>query len=172
MASPVLDRLRAQRAEQMKEKNLTLPVPGWEGLLSVKYGAVDWETLTDLLAADTSTAGSAFQANANALAKACVSLMVPGDDGEPRPLADVLREAGETVHGEVGFDAVAAEGLELEVEDEETGATRAPRGAVETVLALFSGAVQPKLAIANQAARLGVWMNSAKSEVDDSLLGG
>lgn len=170
MASP-LERLRAQRATQLAPKHLTLPITGWSGLLHVRYQPVKWEALTDLLVASIGSPKDALDANCNALGEACGALLVKGDDGELKGLADELRAAGETVHGEVRFDEYAIDALELTVKDA-VGDTKRPETRREIVLAVFAGAVSPELAIAEDAARLGRWMRSVEQEVDDSLVGG
>lgn len=157
----LLDRLRAQRAAQLSEKRLTLPVPGWNGLLHVRYRPLPWEDLTDLLRRATDEPRAALDANCDTLAKACDALLVKDDDGDLRSLADVLRAQGEQVHGEVRFDEVACEVLGLEA-----------ASARETVLAVFGGAVSPEVAVAEQAGRLGAWMRGASEEVDGALVGG
>jgi hypothetical protein len=172
-------RLRAQREAALKPKRRTFDVPGWNGMLAVRYRPVEWERLAELLERYVEDPREALAANCDALAEACDALVVCRDDEEAIPskpedqltLADALRAQGEAVHGEVRFDDVAVEVLDLSIVDE-TGEKRPPKSARETVLAVFGGAVSPELAIRDQAARLGAWMRGVGAEVDASLVEG
>jgi hypothetical protein len=179
----MIDRLRAQREQAMKrDKSLTLEVPGWSGLLHVRYKPVEWERLYALVtqAADMD-ASAALADNLDALVSACDSLRVrPAADEYPDlerdekglvSLADTLRAQEESVHGEVCFDETAVDVLGLKVPNP-VGELRRPKDNSETCLAIFAGAVSPELAIGDHAGRLAAWMRGVEQEVDSDLLGG
>lgn len=160
----LVDRLRAQREASLKPKTKTLPVPGWSGLLHVRYRPMEWEKVLDLLTSGVADAKAALESNSDALIDACDALLVRDDDGELTPLADALRAQGEEVPGDqVRFDEVAVDVLDLKPHEKTARAT---------VLAIFAGAVSPELAIAEHAVSLGAWMRGAEEEVDTSLMGG
>jgi hypothetical protein len=180
----LVDRLREERGKQLRAKSLTMPVPGYSGLLHVRYSPPDWGKLAALLAAAGEGADGALQSNVDALYEAVHSLRVKTEEGELVSLADELRRDGKSVNGEVRFDEVAVETLGLTVfqgYDEKVYATkpegidgeeRAPKTGTEILLALFAGAVSPELAIVEHGDRLGSWLHSAQAEVNASLLGG
>jgi ssRNA-specific RNase YbeY (16S rRNA maturation enzyme) len=167
------DRLQAQRITHLEPKTHTLPLPGYAGpRVFVRYRPVEWDALLDLLIPQEN-AGAALDANLQALAKACDAVLIQEDgDEKPVSLAQRMRDEGETVHGEVRFDEYLIDVLALEVEDPEEYVMRKPKNAAETVLAAFSGAVSPPLAVTEQAAELGAWMRSEVAKEDASLLGG
>lgn len=159
--SDLIQRLRAEREKALAPKVLTLEVPGWSGLLHVRYRPIAWDTILDLLGrAEATIAVASLNANTDALIEACDALLVKNDEGELIPLADELRAQGEDVHGDVRFDERAADALGLD----------APT-ARATVLGVFGGCVSPELAVSDHAMRLGAWMRSTGEEVDASLLG-
>lgn len=169
----LLDRLHAKRAQAMaEEKVLDLPVPGWSGMVWVRYKPVDWEALVDLLerSQGEDDPQEALRINMEGLGDSCAALLVSENGDIPTSLADVLRAQGEEVHGEVRFDQVAVEVLRLEVEDSVTGLKRTPESVADTILALFAGAVSPELAITEHAARLAAWLTGRAAEVDSEAL--
>lgn len=168
----LVDRLQRRHAEaRSADKSLTLSVPGWGNPgIRVKYVPVEWEKLADLLeqAADK-PAADALGDNLTALGEACAAILVV-EDGVERSLADVLREQGEAIHGEVTF-ATVADVLGLQIEDPATGVDRAPETRDEAILALFAGAVSPELAATEHAGKLGGWMTGRYVEADEETLG-
>lgn len=163
MAEPgsVLERLRAQREANMAPKRMTLEVPGWSGMLHVRYMPVPWDEMTKLVskASDDASSKAALQANVDVVRSACDSLMVK-DGNEMVSLADKMRAEGETVHGEVKFDEYAVSCLGLQASN-----------SFETVMQVFGGAVSPELAIGDHASKIADWMIGTSEEVDKALVG-
>lgn len=161
-AGSVLERLRAQRAASMAPKRKTLEVPGWSGMLHVRYKPIPWDDMTRLVskAGDDASSKAALQANVDVVRSACDALLVK-DGEELKSLADELRSQGENVHGEVRFDEYAKDFLGLEGED----------GSFNVVMQVFGGAVSPELAIGEHAARIAEWMTGSSREADEELAG-
>lgn len=168
----LVDRLRTQHAQAREaEKSLDLPIPGWSGMLRVKYAPVEWEKLAELLErASAKTPAEGLAENLEALGDACAAILVC-EKGETRSLADALREQGEDVHGEVKFDQVAVEVLDLKFTDPGSGIPRPPETRDETILAAFAGAVSPELAITEHAGKLAAWMMGRNVEASEETLG-
>lgn len=170
-----IDRLKAARKRAIeRDRSLVLPVPGWEGpYVFVRYKPVEWERLYALLTqVEDDDAKASLDANLEALTSACDAILVKDEgDAKPKSLADVLREQGEQVYGEVRFDQVAIDVLGLTVKNA-VGEDRPPADAAETCLAVFAGAVSPELAVGEHSARLGAHMRGVSQGVDEALLGG
>lgn len=154
------ERLRAQRAKSLGPKSMTLDVPGWDGMLQIRYKPIPDDDLVKILdGVSTDNAKAMVQGNVDLLIAACDTLLVV-DEGEAVPLGDILKEQGEEVHGGVRFDAYASSALGLETE-----------GARDTVRAVFGGAVSPTFAINEHAAKLVSWMSSSSQDADKALAG-
>lgn len=160
-----LDRVREARKAQRGTKSLTLAVPGWGGLLAVRYRPVEWDALSELLSRRTEDAADDLNANLDALIGACDALVVKGEDGDYVSLAAELRREGVDVVGELRFTEDAVDALDLGEDGER------PEGSRATCLAVFGGAVSPELAVAEHAVRLGAWMRGTDNAAVESAVG-
>jgi hypothetical protein len=162
-AVSLTDRLRARRAANLrKPKHHDIALPGYEGLMVVRYRPLEWEHVQEIFEASADPE-LALETNVDTLIRACDRIMVLVD-GELVSLADRLREQGEHVNtesGEVRFDHKLVEVLGLELEQ--------PADPRDIVLASFEAAVSPELAVWEQAQELGAWMGTVAREVDSEL---
>ncbi len=167
----LVDRLRTKHAqERTAKKSLTLPVPGWSGMIRVDYAPIKWDEIAGLLeSADAKTTADGLAENLQALGEACNAILVC-EDGKTRTLASALRDQGEEIDGEVTF-ATVAEILDLKVKDQGSGEDRTPKSRDEAVLALFGGAVSPELSITEHAAKLAAWMMGRNVDAAEDTLG-
>jgi hypothetical protein len=169
MAEPgsLIARARAQReARRAARKPLDLDVPGYGGTLVVRYGALDWNATHRVLTNERDDAQATLEDNLDTIVKACRALMVRDEAGELVSLADELRAAGEQVAGEVRFDEVALEALEL---PPVPAAVRSKARAA--ALAIFGEATSPELAVSLHAGAIGAWMHGADAMVDEEAAG-
>jgi hypothetical protein len=169
VSGDIVARLRAQRAQMRAPKRITVPVRGWNGMLYVRYRALDWERINEFVNGGVA-AEEALERNLDIVIDACDALMTPAGDTPPDvqrdadgrvTLADALRAQGENVHGEIRFDEVAADVLDL-----------GPQGSArECALALFDGAPSPPAAVARHANKIVDWILAEEEEVSETLLG-
>lgn len=152
----VLAEVRRRRNEIAKQKTITLLVPGYEGRLAVKYGAIpleEWEKTMDRAQRSNDPA-----AGADALIKTCESILVRNEAGDLVPIGE---EAGleNAEDAPVCFDTRLAEILGFEAEK-----------AREIVMALFSPDDAQLLAIASHIESLALWLRGTIEKIDTDLL--
>lgn len=157
--SSIIAALKAQRAAMAVEHALDLDVPGWRGLLVLRFGAVSPDQTQALIAriVDARTKNrsrQAAQANIDLLIAAyrCALgratpegelAVVPGDDGEPaslKELVDVL---------ELGEARTAREAMRL----------------------LYAGANSPEAALQAAGTEWNEWATEENEEDDQQFVG-
>lgn len=164
--SGLVDEIRQRRARALAApKHLDATLPGFEGIMGVRYHPLPWEDFVELIERDTSDAEASLAGNIDTLLRATPTIIVWRDGSDkPITLAEDLREQGETVNtetGEVGFDHVLAGVLGVELGN--------PPDARDVVLAAFELAVSPPVKILDHAQAIGAWMEGTANAADERL---
>lgn len=153
--APIVEAIRARRAEKARDRFYDIDVPGTEGMMVLRLGPIRGAILTQLRERLTRSNSPERETNMNAevLLRACVGVYVRRTpdaplialekDGEPikldKRLADVF-----------GFQASTAR---------------------EVVFSIFNDANAPDVAIDVAAGRYLEWAASTNVELDDELVG-
>lgn len=150
----IRDRIRAEREAIAAEKNLDLIVPGYSGLLGVRYRSISDKEMERYATRIQKEGDAGIRAGYDLLIEACESILV-------RVEADDDFEILEDDNGDpVRFDIRLAEFLGFEA-----------TSARETVAATFSPEGVQSLAGFDQAAALLAWLQGKSADIDPALLG-
>jgi hypothetical protein len=154
--SSVLAALKAQRAQIAEEHTLDLDVPGYQGLLVLRMGVVPNRQLQAIRDRAERSKSPDAESNGNA------DLVITGcqDVLGRASTEDALESLGDG-HGPMGLSSNLAALLQLDL---------ASDGARGVLLALFSLAPSPELAIGVSAAQYVEWMRTGTQEIDEALL--
>jgi hypothetical protein len=149
-----LDFLRARHTELARDRTLDLDVPGYQGRLVVRYGAVPYATVARsarVLSEPGASADAMFASSADTLIAACREVLYRGEDGE--------LEA-------IGPDAPYR--YDQKLADLLGSATTTARQLVHW---LFGGDEAAKVRIGSQAGELVGWLQDVDSETTEALAG-
>lgn len=150
----IRDRIRAERESIAAEKTLDLIVPGYSGLLGVRYRSISDREMEQYAARIQKDGDAGIRAGYDLLIEACDAILVRVEtDDDFEVLEDDNGDA-------VRFDIRLAEFLGFEA-----------KSARETVSATFSPEGVQSLAAFDQAAAVLSWLQGKSSEIDPSLLG-
>jgi hypothetical protein len=159
----VRDILLAKRREAEKNTHIDLDLPGFDGLLKVRYGALPPEEFAELVGRITAAQGqtgaagamAAAAANSDLLIRSCIGILTPvsADAGAPYDLR-VDEQDGEPLL----LNRRLANFLGFEV-----GSAR------DVVTGAFGNAPQPELAIADHVKKLMAWMEGAQGQINSDL---
>jgi hypothetical protein len=152
-AGSLRDRVRAQREELRGETTIDLVVPGYDGLLGVRYDAIPSQEAEKLLNGLNRRGKDSLNLAANVLIRCCKSILVKETD----EFEELTTEAGAAVR----FDKHLAEYLDLD----------AVETVVEIVIATFSPERNRDLAVLEAAAAVLGWMQGNENEINEALLG-
>lgn len=150
-----LDFLRARHEELARDRVLELDVPGYQGRLVVRYGAVPWATVArsaKLAAQENASPDVLFAANADALIAACREVLFRDD-------------AGELVSVDPNGDARRFDGRLAELLNAGTGSAR------ELLLWVFGGDDGAKTRINQQVGQLLEWLSEVDRDAMETLAG-
>lgn len=152
--SSLLDELRAKRAEATQDRRLELDVPGYEGLLVVRYRPTTWEEdkkISEKLERSKNPRKELYAA-LDTLITACDQILLRKHDGTLVPIEQEDPSQGDEP---VRFDGRFAAIMGLE-----TGSAR------EVVLATFK---HNHRAIGVHGEELGKWLAEVNSEGDEDF---
>lgn len=145
----LIDALRARREELQKERHLDLDVPGYRGLLVVRYKPIDWDWLKKIgeRADRNYHPRKELMAMVDVLVKSCDSVWTR-DQGELKPVdpEGAIVRFDEQLAAILGFESQSAR---------------------KTLLATFNN----DLAVTAQYNTVSEWMQNVDLEVDEELLG-
>jgi hypothetical protein len=153
--SPIIEALRARRAEKAEQHFHDEEVPGYGGLLVLRLGALPGNALTELRLRLERSRSPDRESNMNAdvIAKATRAVL-----GRARVDDELVELPGHD--GPVRMDAELAEILGIDA-----------KTARQVVFAVFEKANAPDIALAATAASYLEWATSAADEADEELLG-
>jgi hypothetical protein len=151
-----LQQLRERRKEIAKERTLDLVVPGYDGLLLVRYHRIPREELAKFaLKAQRGGDKEAVNSNADLLIRCCEAVLYrAGEDADPEPLNEDSGEPTTFSSGTLG---------DLLGFDEES--------ARDAVYGLFSPEGARVLASDSHAEALIAWQQGKPEQIDQELLG-
>jgi hypothetical protein len=157
----VRDRLKQKREDIGAQTEITMEIPGYDGELQGEFKRMRWEAMADV--ADRAEKSKAkrgrLNGQADVIATACAQLIVreelPGGEIKDTPLNEMFPD--EFGDAPVRFDARLADWLGLELEGTPT--------ARKVVFAVFNN----DLAVTAMHNELGEWMQSSKSEEDETF---
>jgi hypothetical protein len=154
--SPILDSIRARRAEQAKERHYDIDLPGYGGLLVLRCQPIPARTLTVLRERleRSRSPDRDYNLNADTLIAACREVL--GRAEAHHPLTVLTDQNDEAVK----VDERLAEMLRLPAES-----------ARDVLRCLFEGANSPEAAVMMAAGQYMEWAASANGELDEELLG-
>jgi hypothetical protein len=155
----VRDLVRQRRDAALGQKTTTLEVPGYAGLLKVRYAALPDDDFRRLIkkATDATEKGGAINAmghNADLLIRACQGILVPASADDDAPLEQLVDDDDVPVK----FDDRFAAWLGVEI-----------KTARQVVYATFATAPQKELAIGAQVEDLLSWMRGAQAATDEEV---
>lgn len=150
----IRDRIRAERESIAAEKTIDLIVPGYSGLLAVRYRAISDREMEQYAQKLQKEGDAGMRAGYDLLIETCESILV-------RVESDRDFEVLEDDDGDrVKFDVRLAEFLGIEA-----------KSARETVAQTFSPDGAQSLAAFSHVAAVQEWLMGKSSEIDPSLLG-
>jgi hypothetical protein len=152
-AGSVLATIRARRDQLAGEKSLTIDVPGYEGLLALKMGVVATRQLQGIgeRSERSNSPDAATNGNVDVVIAGLVDVLARGSvDDQLAPIDDAGAASVNRLGELLGLDVTSARA---------------------TMIALFSGAPSPDLAIGAAAAEYIEWLRGENQEVDEALLG-
>lgn len=150
----IRDQIRAEREAIASEKTLDLLVPGYRGLLAVRYHSISDRELEEYLKRAQRENDQSIRSNYDLLIEACETILYrESDEQEFTPALD---ENGDQIR----FDVRLAEMLGMD-------ATTAR----ETVAGFFSPDGAQPLAVAQHIGAVADWLQGKSSEIDPALLG-
>lgn len=150
----IRDRIRAERESIAAEKSLDLVVPGYSGLLAIRYRSISDREMERYAARIQKENDAGIRAGYDLLIEACEAILVRMEtDQEFEILED---DDGDRVR----FDIRLAEFLGVEASS-----------ARETVAAIFSPEGVQSLAAFDQAASVLAWLQGKSADIDPALLG-
>ena len=150
----IRDQIRAEREAIASEKTLDLLVPGYSGLLAVRYRSISDRELEGYLKKAQRESGQDMRSNYDLLIEACETILYR--EAEDQEFTPALDENGD----EIRFDIRLSEMLGMNA-----------TSARETIAEFFSpGGAQP-LAVAQHIGAVADWLQGKASEIDPALLG-
>jgi hypothetical protein len=154
--SSMLEGLRRAREEIAAEHTVTLPVPGYNGSMRIRYKYVEWVALMKIAekVEKSKSPLRVLNAHCDTLIKACDEILAVESDVEV-PMSEVLG-----LDEPVRFDGAGATALA-----EAFGFTA--NSARDVVRGLFNN----DLAVTEQHNEVAEWMKDRNSEVDEDFLG-
>lgn len=165
----VLDAVRERRQKAEKRKHITLPVPGWDGGLCVRYRVIDpaasqraQRALNQLQAGESDELAAALQTLCEVLAVACVEMFGRGDDDELVPIREAL--GGDLAAIPVRYDQRLCDAVGITPEKQTEGAV------VKAVFSDNDGHLNV-VALTTHAERIGDWMADTSRPVENEILG-
>lgn len=150
----IRDQIRAEREAIASEKTLDLLVPGYSGLLAVRYRSISDREMEGYAKRLQKDGDVGIRAGYDLLIEACEAILVRMDTSDE---FEVLEDDNGDA---VKFDVRLAEFLDVEA-----------ASARETVAATFSPEGVQSLAAVDQAGAVLAWLQGKSSEIDPSLLG-
>lgn len=157
----VLDRLKARREAIGSQTHIKMDIPGYDGELVGEFKRMRWEALADVAehAEKSKVKRRALNGHADVIATACEQLVIRKVEAGGKEIFTPLHEMFPDIFGEVPvrFDPRLAEWLELKLDGTPT--------ARKVVFAVFNN----DLAVTAMHNELGEWMQSSKSEEDETF---
>lgn len=150
----IRDRIRAERESIAAEKTIDLIVPGYSGLLAVRYRAISDREMEEYARRIQKEGDAGIRAGYDLLIETSECILVRVEESEP---FEVLED--EDGHP-VKFDVRLAEFLGVEA-----------KSARETVAQTFSPDGAQSLAAFSHISAVQEWLMGKSSEIDPSLLG-
>jgi hypothetical protein len=148
----IRDQIRAEREAIASEKTLDLLVPGYSGLLAVRYRSISDRELEQYI--KRAQGEQSIGANLDLLIQTCETILYrESDEQEFTPALD---ENGDRIR----FDIRLAEMLGIDA-----------KTARETVAGFFSPDGAQPLAVAQHIGAVADWLQGKSSEIDPALLG-
>lgn len=156
----IRDRIRAEREAMASDKTLDLLVPGYSGLVGVRYRALSEREFSECLPKQQGgikaeiSFEDTFRANYSLLITACETIIWREEESDE--FQPALDENGDPIR----FDVRLAEYLGFEAET-----------ARETVAGFFAPEGTRPLAVAAHANAVTAWLNGNTADIDAVLLG-
>lgn len=150
-----LEFLRARHEELARDRTFELEVPGYQGRLVVRYGAVPWATVarTARKLADGDVSPEVmFAGNVDALITACREVLFRAESGELIP----VDPSGQSHRFDQGLADLLGAGTE---------------SARNLVLWIFGGDDTARVRISQQAGELLTWLRGVDEDSTEVLVG-